>query len=368
MTCHDAREQFSALVDDTLAAGERAALEAHLATCADCQRELQRFRDTVSLLRAVAPARAPDGFVDRVLEAARPVPWPRRLVRGLFLPWPVKLPMEAAAVVLVAVGVALVYRGSPELQQSARMEPAAPEVARAPEHTALQAPRPASMPETEALREKYDARDLSKATDQAQTPTKTQAPGRAQEPKEAPGPQKGPEPEQTIDKKTAATPPAGIQGPVTLSRDAEPQQVPDRRTQQEPKIAGKGEAPPAVAERDRTTARQNAQSQPAPGARVEPQRFAPGAVASIAPPDVLGQLAVGDRDVALRKISELIARLGGIENRRVDGSDGPIIELTIPRETYGEFAQKLARLGRWQPSKEPSALPAQVRVVLRITG
>ena len=80
----------------------------------------------MSLVRAVAPVRAPAGFVDRVLEAARPVPWPRRLVRGLFVPWPVKLPMEAAAVVLVAVGVALVYRGSPELQQSARLEPAAP--------------------------------------------------------------------------------------------------------------------------------------------------------------------------------------------------------------------------------------------------
>jgi anti-sigma factor RsiW len=43
MMCHDAREQFSALVDDALAADGFAALDAHLATCADCRRELQRF-------------------------------------------------------------------------------------------------------------------------------------------------------------------------------------------------------------------------------------------------------------------------------------------------------------------------------------
>jgi len=61
MTCHEARELFSALIDDALGGKERAVLDAHLATCADCGRELQRFRDTVALLRAVEPARAPAG-------------------------------------------------------------------------------------------------------------------------------------------------------------------------------------------------------------------------------------------------------------------------------------------------------------------
>src|SRR6185436_12065357 len=114
MTCHDAREQLSALIDDALGAAERGAVEEHLATCAECRRELERLRDTVALLRAVEPARAPAGFVDRVLEAARPKPWPRRLFRALLLPWPMKLPIEAAAIVLVAVGVVYVFRSTLE--------------------------------------------------------------------------------------------------------------------------------------------------------------------------------------------------------------------------------------------------------------
>jgi hypothetical protein len=323
MTCHDAREGFSALVDDALAAGERAALEAHLATCGDCRRELQRFRATVSLLGEVAPVRAPAGFVDRVLEAARPAPWPRRLVRGLFLPWPVKLPMEAAAVVLVAVGVALVYRGSPELQQAIRQEPQTAVVARAPESTAHQTPAPVPPRETDGLRDQKDAGEPSKAEDQTRALTKARALGRTQEAKEAP--------------------------------------------------AGKLVTPPAVAEQ--APVGQNLQPPPpVPGARVDtsmapaPRPPAVAGASAFAPSDVLGQLAVSDRDVALRQIGELITRLGAVESRRVDGSDGPILELTIPREGYAEFTRELARLGRWQPSREPSTLPAQVRVVLRITG
>ena len=121
MTCHEARERFSALLDDALAGGERAALDAHLAGCAECRRELERFRATVTLLHRIEPARAPAGFVDRVLDAARPAPWYRRLARAVLFPLPVKLPLEAAAVVLVGVIVTLLYRQTPELQRAFRV-------------------------------------------------------------------------------------------------------------------------------------------------------------------------------------------------------------------------------------------------------
>ena len=352
MTCHDAREQFSALVDDALAADGRAALDAHLATCADCRRELQRFRDTVSLVRAVAPVRAPAGFVDRVLEAARPVSWPRRLLRGLFLPWPVKLPMEAAAVALVAVGVALVYRGTPELELATRLEQPVPVVARAPESAAPTVATPLP-PHPTALERRVDApRDQAPAKDQAQALAKREF-------KEAPEPAKATKPD--------APEPARAQQPEGFSsRDAEVRQEADRRA----KLA----TPPAVAER-RTITSGNVQAPRAPGALADSYVAQapppPPAVASSAlapPPDVFGQLAVSDRDAALGKVSELIARLGATETRRIDRADGFTLELTIPRDAYAELSRELARLGRWQPAPEPAALPAQVRVVLRITG
>jgi hypothetical protein len=352
MMCHDAREQFSALVDDALAADGFAALDAHLATCADCRRELQRFRDTVSLVRAVAPVRAPAGFVDRVLEAARPISWPRRLVHGLFLPWPVKLPMEAAAIVLVAVGVALVYRGTPELELATRLEQPVPVVAQAPESQAPVGGAPLPPLPTSPERKVDALRDQAPAKDQAQALAKKR------EAKEAPEPPKATEP--------AAPAPAKAPQPEALSRDVDVRQEVDRRAKQA--------TPPAVAER-RSLTSGNVQAPRAPGALADNYGAQapppPPAVASSAlapPPDVFGQLAVSDRDVALRKVSELIARLGAAETRRIDRGDGVTLELTIHRDAYAELSRELARLGRWQPTREPAALPAQVRVVLRITG
>src|SRR5438132_8143609 len=137
MTCDEARERLSALLDEALGPDERGPLEAHLAACPDCRRELGLLRNTVALLRGVEPARAPAGFVDRVLASARLVP--RR--RGApALPWPVKLPLAAAAAVLVGVTVAHLLRMTPELQHAARIEPPSPAV--------TEAPRPQEPPAT----------------------------------------------------------------------------------------------------------------------------------------------------------------------------------------------------------------------------
>ena len=79
MSCHDARERLSELIDDALDPGTRAAVDAHVSGCPECRRELDRLERTVVLLRAVEPVRAPVGFVDRVVAAAKPVPWYRRV-------------------------------------------------------------------------------------------------------------------------------------------------------------------------------------------------------------------------------------------------------------------------------------------------
>lgn len=318
MTCHEARERFSALLDNALGADERRALDVHLATCADCGRELQRFRSTVTLLRSVEPARAPAGFVDRVLDAARPAPWPRRLLRALVLPWPLKLPVEAAAIVLVAVGVVYVFRATPELEQATRLEST-------------------SMTDTTTSRT-----DTATSHDVAPEPTAPAGP------REMPqSPEKAQTPNDQIGEKKIAAPSSA-----------------------EPPAPGKLAAPSARAERERGVAREGARrpAAPAPESRADGQRALPRTATAFAPPDVSGRLAVADQTAALRGLAHLVARLGAVEDRRVDGDVGPIIELTISREAYAEFVRELARLGRWEVTGEAAALPPQVRVVLQITS
>ena len=201
MTCHEARELFSAQVDDALGADERRALDAHLATCAECVRELQRFRSTVALLRSVEPAHAPAGFVDRVLDAAQPAPWPRRLLHALVLPWPLKLPVEAAAVVLVAVGVVYVFRATPEIQRATRLEPTSQSDTSRTDTTTTSRDVASESPPPAAPRE------LGRPPEQSQTPEQRraleprQASEKSQPPKDQPGAKKdaAPAPESRAD-------------------------------------------------------------------------------------------------------------------------------------------------------------------------
>src|SRR5207247_8669131 len=119
-----------ALVAAAVGPDERGPREAQGPTGGACGRELGLLRNTVALLHSVNPVRAPAGFADRVLAAARPAPWYRRLQRALSLPWSVKLPLAAAAALLVGVAVAHLLEMAPELQRAARVEspsPALPE-------------------------------------------------------------------------------------------------------------------------------------------------------------------------------------------------------------------------------------------------
>ena len=122
MICHDARERLSDLLDGLLTGPERREVELHLETCPECARERDGLRQTVALLQRVEPARAPAGFVDRVMARTAPEPWLRRALRAAFVPVGMKLPAQAAAIALLTIGTVYVFQRTPELRQAARIE------------------------------------------------------------------------------------------------------------------------------------------------------------------------------------------------------------------------------------------------------
>ncbi|OGL29508.1 MAG: hypothetical protein A3G44_07880 [Candidatus Rokubacteria bacterium RIFCSPLOWO2_12_FULL_73_47] len=347
MTCHDARKLFSALLDEALAADERRALDAHLAGCAECRRERERFHGTVALVRGLEPARAPAGFVDRVLAAARPLPRWRRFARALVFPLPVKLPLEAAAIVLVGVIVGLVYRQTPELRQAARVdEVTAPRVVAEP--PAARAPAVA----TEApVRLGADARRDEPAARARQEGTGVTAP--------AAEPERAAAPPAARSYAAPAAPPAPVPAPArsepelgaaAKSAPAEPAAKP----------RDKGDAKEET-ERDASADRFRAKRAPGPAERralVEPA----------APPYVSGRLAAAERDAAERAILALVERAGGARLSRRADAEGVVLEVVLPRAAWPALARELRHLGRWEPTREPAALPDPVRVTVHIVG
>jgi hypothetical protein len=338
MTCHDTRESLSAFLDEALAPEERREVAAHLESCADCRRELARLEQTVALLRRVEPARAPVGFVDRVTEAARPRPWYRRAAGAIFVPFAVKLPAEATALVMVALLAVYVFERTPVLQESARQEPPALETMHekvaGPARVEPSPPRSAESPAIARKREQ-DRRD-----------TGGTAPGLAPPAPASPKPDAAPAPplptprSETTPAPSAPAPPApaGARVGGELAKEAESRRAENRQ-------------PPTESSAD-------AARGAAPASRLAAKRAAPG--------DVVAGITVRDRDAAERDLSDLVARVGGRETGRRREEEATVVEAIVPQARYAEFTQGLARLGAWRVEAERPDLPAQVRVILRL--
>ena len=314
MSCRETQDLFSAWVDGMLSGEARATLEAHLTTCADCRRELERFRRTVELLHAVEPVRAPVGFVDRVVVASRPAPWYRRLVRRLGRPIPVAVPIQAAGLVLVALTAVYLWQrvpAVPPLRHAERSRDSVP--------LARDAFRTAEPPSVAAEKPAGAASGRDPAAPE----------GKLQSAPAAPAPAGGPEESETAS---------------------------------------------SIAGRERAFAKGQARRADAVGAGTEAAK--PAQVGKMlggerrVVADVSGRLTVGARAAANRALADLLARVGGAEvvRRAEPGSPATeIVGIVVPRAAYAELITGLREIGQWVPEREPHELPAQVHVTLRIT-
>lgn len=387
MSCADNRLLHSALLDGELSAAERAQVEAHLATCADCTAELAALARTLGMLHALPAARAPLGFVDRVLEAARPLPWHRRLGRRLFQPLRVKLPLEAAAVVLVALGAVYVFQNTPELQHAARQEqPASAPVPVAPPATPAPATGPAvsgtpapsasapaepSQPATktdqvEQVEKQVEKKERESAlSEEAQKKRAATLERRSDSSDASPG--------ANLMKDAAPAPSPVVAPPPSVSPPPIAAAPPAAAPPSEGAAAVAPPAAPAPEARDKRAARSRPQApREVEGVRPEAKSGELSARAPQMParlfvaPDASGRLTVGDRAAAERALAELGGRLGVAQAFRREEADGALIEWMVPREVYPEFVRGLAGIGRWTADREPATLPPRVRLQIRV--
>jgi hypothetical protein len=348
MTCDDARDLFSALVDAALSPEERDALDAHLAVCPDCRRELEGFQRTVALVRAAPPVRAPAGFVDRVLVGARPAPWYQRLARRLFFPLPVKLPLETAAIVLVTFLAVHLYRETPDLQRASRLE-APPAVSEAPSPS-----RPLAAPPTPAS---------PPVSPPPSTTGRTSVPGSAE--RTAKSRQENADRLQRDEGATdSQAAPQDVQKKEEESRGA----LMDRaRSSREGRADVHSPAPErpesSTAPQQQVTAEAKPKSLAPPAAPSAASRMA-----ALTAADVAGRLVAPDRDAAESALADLVVRLGGAVLARRAENEATVVELQVPRATYSALLEGFARIGRFTLERAAGELPDQVRISLRLTA
>jgi hypothetical protein len=345
MNCHETRERLSDLLDEALAAPERAEVGAHLDRCPDCRRELDRLRATVSLLSRVERPRAPVGFVDRVTAAARPVPRYRRLGRRLFLPLNIKLPVQAAAMLVIAVlGVYLLQR-TPEWRDAARPELQSPAPRSEPSGATTAVPTPPPAPSQPAPNQKglkagkVDSGNVSE-----------------------PAPRAAREAENTVRaERRLDSPQSSLPSPQEYKQ--EPKKETDTDRLQKPGAPAPA-APPAES---RAKSRDAAEGQ---SGALAPAPPAMSAKRQSAVSSVLGRLNVKNRPAAEQGLADLLARLGGSETGRREELGATVVEVLVPEVRYADFVRGLTTLGAFTREGQPAALPTdppQIRLSIRIS-
>lgn len=103
MNCGEVKELLSEYVDDVLDPVTKAVVEEHLSACEDCQQELVSLKALVSDLGSLESVEPPKDFLDQLHERIEKRSWFSEILRTLFVPMRVKIPLEFAGAAAVAV-------------------------------------------------------------------------------------------------------------------------------------------------------------------------------------------------------------------------------------------------------------------------
>ncbi len=108
MDCSAIQGLLSEFIDGTLDVQTRTAVEKHISTCENCKQELASLRAVVEELDSLDQVKAPADFLEKIHERMEPHFSIDRLIRKLFVPFHIKIPLELAAVATVTILVVLV--------------------------------------------------------------------------------------------------------------------------------------------------------------------------------------------------------------------------------------------------------------------
>jgi hypothetical protein len=114
MDCEEIRERLPAYVDDLLDTENKAVVEEHLSSCKACQEELVSLKALVRELGSLESVEPPRDFLDQLNERIERRAWFPKILRTLFKPMRVKIPLEFAGAVAVAILVFAVLQSQKE--------------------------------------------------------------------------------------------------------------------------------------------------------------------------------------------------------------------------------------------------------------
>jgi hypothetical protein len=121
MNCSEIESLLPAYLDRLLPPEEKNRIEAHVAACPRCGRALAELQRTADFLRDLEAVEPPPFFEQKIMARVREESGRKRgILQWLFHPVHVKVPIQAAAMIFIAVSAIYVYqKGEPEMRKAA---------------------------------------------------------------------------------------------------------------------------------------------------------------------------------------------------------------------------------------------------------
>ncbi len=189
MNCQEVQLQLSGYLEKSLDAIRMKSIETHLVSCPFCRAETHGLADCIRQIADLPILEPPAGFAQRVMAHAREIEIEPRRWQWLLSAFKSTVPIQAAAVVLVAVLAVLLYQKNPRFEDPSVAELSAPrtpvQAERKTSRGAENAPIPAVAP-TRSQDDQREIRTPSESTPQPAARAPRQVPANALAKNEAP--------------------------------------------------------------------------------------------------------------------------------------------------------------------------------------
>src|SRR4030042_6381940 len=111
MKCNDFQQKLSDYIEGIISSEEQALIEAHLKSCSTCNESLANMKRTMSYARDLDNIEPPAWLREKVMSRIKTETEPKKgFLQKLFYPLHIKLPIEAVAVVFIAVTALYIFK------------------------------------------------------------------------------------------------------------------------------------------------------------------------------------------------------------------------------------------------------------------
>jgi hypothetical protein len=353
MTCDEIEDRLPAYLENLLSAEEKEDIEGHLAACPRCSHACKDLRQAEGLVQDLPEVEPPPFLEQRIMARVREEAAQKQgILRKLFYPLYIKIPIQAFATLLIAVMALSIYRTvMPELKDLAPPAITTPEAAK--DRAMAEPVKATGAPATVPPAMKAPAADLPEKKTQgfAAPPIKEGAKaGRMA------GPPPSPQEERAPMVKSAV--------PASAAREKEDLPLRAEALRRTQERADKQEAAPSFAALPPEPARKGKMA--AMGAPPAPLRARDAAAQR---PALDLTIAVKDVHVAMREIEALLVKVNGrvLERQRRDA--GVFLKAEVAAQSLAAFLDGIEAIGRVKVEKGPPGVQdGIVTVSMKITG